>query len=61
MERWVQSLSDVHSSSRGKLWVEGKEVSKESSAKEYYRLILLPFKYHVLLGSDLSKSETAQQ
>lgn len=38
LERWVQSLSDVRSSSGGKLWVEGKEVHKESSAKEYYRL-----------------------
>lgn len=61
IERWVQSLSDVHSSSGGKLWVEGKEVSEESSAEEYYRLTLLPFNYHVLLGSDLSNSETAQQ
>lgn len=39
MERGVQSLSDdVRSFSGGKLWVEGKEVRKESSAEEYYRL-----------------------
>ena len=38
IERGVQSLSDdVRSFSGGKLWVEGKEVRKESSAEEYYR------------------------
>lgn len=38
MERQVWSLSDVRSSSGGKLWVEGEEVRKESSAEGYYRL-----------------------
>lgn len=35
--------------SGGKPWGEGKEVSEELSAEEYYRLTLLPFNYHVLL------------
>lgn len=33
---------------------ERKEVSKESSTEEYYKLTLLPFHYHVLLENDLA-------